>query len=158
MRVAVVASALLLAACGGDRPERPAATFESFSAAEDAHCQFYRFDSSADNPADADPVFTTPARAPRNEANVVYAGERLNLGSAEGLRLDGEAESILWQIQEYPDFKVRLELDPTSTIVASGADRMVPVGTLYQGTLSMIGADGSTGALPSLAISGACGA
>ena len=152
-----MASALLLAACGGERPERPAAAFESFSAAEDAHCQFYHVDSTSDGPANADPFFTTPARAPRNEANVVYAGERLNLGSAEGLRLDGEAESILWQIQEYPDFKVRLDLAPaapgTWSEGGSGTDLKA-----YVGTMSMIGADGSTGALPSLAISGACGA
>ena len=105
---AVLAIALLLSACGDAVRERAEPGFRPFDPAGlDVACSFTAVDAP-----EASPVFVTLADDELNGARVNYTGEMLELGSRYGLDPDGPAQIVTYQIQEYGNYSVMLDVRP----------------------------------------------
>ena len=113
MRGAVVLIAALLAACGGELPERPDATIDSFApvTGQDYYCAF-----SATDAEGLDYVFATLFDDPGNRARMSYGGEELKLAPVDAPpAFDGTAQDVLYAVENYPFYDVRLIMKPTGT-------------------------------------------
>ena len=105
---AVLATALLLSACGDAVRERAEPGFQPFDPAGlDVECRF-----SATDAPEAGSVFVTLANDELNGARVNYTGEVLELGTRDGFDPDGGAQVVSYRIQEYGNFSVELDVRP----------------------------------------------
>jgi|GEM_PF-3750257 len=140
---------VLFAACGdAERVQRPAPVLEAFpaSAIGEIDCTFFAEGSVMEGgDASREYVFATRLDDAENRAVASFGGETLQLFPSEPPRFDGTDEEVIYGIENYPGYDLRVKVKSDEAVGFTGTVEM----RKYQGetpdVISAIPAYGSCG-------------